>query len=210
MRVFCIKSLVASLVVFSAVAANAQQPPYLAGLATAPSAPAAAAPSNREAFLTADIKKAFPRLGERFSVLARASKDYNAYSFVLGITDRWLQPETGTSENPFAGVDKFLAQASYRRLPTFDLNPRPGTQKVAVYATLQPDGDVMQITHAAVQGADGKWSCKVGSFGVIQIDDLSQLRGPTYGLPVAIYERSAPTTPAATTTPTFPVIPVRY
>jgi type VI secretion system secreted protein VgrG len=213
MRVFCIKSLVASLVVCSAVAANAQQPPYLAGLVTAPSAPVAAAPSDREAFLTADVKKSFPRLGERFTVLARSTKDYNAYSFVLGITDRWLQPETGTSENPFAGMDKFLAQGGYRRLPTFDLNSRPGTQKVAVYGTLQPDGDIAQITHAALQGADGKWSCKTGGLPVIQIDDLSQLRGPTYGLPVAVYERSVPTTPTTPvvpTTPTYPVAPVRY
>jgi type VI secretion system secreted protein VgrG len=213
MRVFSLTGLAASLILYSAVAAHAQQPPYLAGLHVAPSpASAAASPANRAFFLTPEIAKELPRLGERFTVLAPSSKDYNGYSYVLGVTDRWLVPEAGTAQNPFAGMDKFMAQGGYRRLPTMDTSPRHDAQKVAVFAKLQPDGDIAQVTHAALLGADGKWTCKPGGLPLIQIDDLSVLRGPSYGLPVAVYERTSPMAPAPAVPiiPTIPSVPVRY
>jgi hypothetical protein len=175
-------------------AAQAQPPSYLPG---APGLPAPQAPAEdpKAPFLGAEIKKALPRLGSNFRVLAPASKNYNAYSYVLGVTDRWLVPEAGTADNPLAGADRFLAQASYRRMSGFDARVEPGKQKVAVFATVGPDGSIAAVQSMALQQADGTWACKVGNMAVIGVPSLEALRGPTYGVAVALYVRD--------TTPTY-------
>jgi type VI secretion system secreted protein VgrG len=116
---------------------------------------------------------------------------------VRGITDRWLVPEAGTPANPFAGIDRFLGEDGYRRLGTFDLSVRPGKQKIVVYATVQPDGDIRQLTAAALQHPDGRWSCKVGSLALIEVPHSESLRGPDYGLALTVYERDVNVAPGA-------------
>jgi hypothetical protein len=174
-------------------AVQAQPPGYLPGV---PGLPAPTAPTEdpRAPFFSPEIKKSFPHLGSDFRVLALASKRYNAYSFVLGFTDRWLVPEKGTLDNPLAGADRFLAQSGYRRVSGFDLRVEPGKQKVVVYATVAPDGSIAAVQSMALQQTDGSWACKVGSMGVIAVRSPAALRGPTYGLVVAVYVRD--TTPS--------------
>lgn len=178
-------------------AVKAQPPAYLPGGSGQPGAGGQMMDDYRAAFLTAAMRKQFPRLGTNFTVLGPATKDYNAYSYVRGITDRWLAPEAGTLVNPFAGVDRFLGQDGYRRLPRFDGSVRPGKQKVVVYATVQPDGDIKEITSAALQQSDGSWASKVGSLALIRTSTPELLRGPSYGLAVAVYERDVNVFPAA-------------
>src|SRR5207247_107962 len=98
-----------------------------------------------------EMQQGFPRLGTNFKVLGPASEDYVAYSYVLGITDRCLAPEKGTADNPFAGIDRFLAQGRYQRMSTFDLSLQPGKQKVVVYATVTRDGSIEEMKNAALQ-----------------------------------------------------------
>src|SRR5258707_13250981 len=96
--------LTAAACVLLASAVQAQPPSYLPG---APGLPAPTAPVEdpKAPFLSPEVKKSFPRLGTDFTVLAPASKKYNAYSYVLGVTDLWLVPESGNRDNPPACVD---------------------------------------------------------------------------------------------------------
>jgi type VI secretion system secreted protein VgrG len=188
-----ILTAVACVILAGGATLKAQPPSFLPGLPPA-TAPMPAAPSLEDAkaaFQHPDVQKSFPRLGTNFKILAGPSKDYNAYAYVIGITNRWLVPDQGTADNPFAGVDKFLAPSGYQRMSTFDTSLQPGKQKVAVYFTVKSDGTLDQVTSAALQQPDGSWACKIGSMSVIQVPTLESLRGPTYGLAVAVYIRDA-------------------
>jgi hypothetical protein len=173
----------AGIFLASVTLAGAQPPSYLPGI---PQGPAT------EDQAVQQLRQSFPRLGTNWKVIAPASDRYNAWSHVLGIADRWLVPEAGTADNPFAGVDRLLAWGGYRRCATFDTTVRMGKQKVAVYATVTPDGSVAEPRAAALQHADGSWSCKLGKLPVIQVPTLEVLRGPEYGLALVVYERDVP------------------
>ena len=78
-------------------------------------------------------------------------------------------------------------------MSSFDTSVQAGKQKVAVYFTVKPDGSLDQVTSAALQQPDGSWASKIGQMGVIGVPTLESLRGPTYGLAVAVYIRDAAT-----------------
>jgi hypothetical protein len=189
---FTVKRFILTVALASAVLAggvvHAQPPAFLPGVPGTPAmAPPAADPGA--VFREPKLKESFPRLGTNFKVLAPASPNYNAYSYVLGVTDRWLVPEAGTPERPLAGIEKFLAQGGY--MPAaFDLRVEPGKQKVVVFATVTADGSIKDVTAAAIQQADGTWACKVGGLPLIQVSSPEALRGPTYGLAVAVFART--------------------
>lgn len=170
----------AGILLASATLAGAQPPSYL------PSIPQGPATEDQA---VQQLRQLFPRLGTNVKVIAPANDRYNAWSYVLGVTDRWLVPEPGTTDNPFAGVDKLLAWGGYRRCNVFDSTVRVGKQKVAVYATVMPDGSIAELKAAALQHADGSWSCKVGTMPLIQFPTLEGLRGLEYGLALVVYER---------------------
>src|SRR5262245_51941003 len=156
MKRLLLSAAVTSLLLAGGMALQGQPPLYLPGGSPTPPPQT---DQDRAAFLTPEVQRLFPRLGTNFKVLAPASKIYNAWSHVLGITDRWLVPENGTAENPLAGVDRFLAQGGYQRMSAFDLSVQPGKQKVVVYATVTPDGSIQELKAATLQQADGTWAC---------------------------------------------------
>ena len=153
-----------------------------------PPAPKVGYAKDRQAFLTDDMRKAFPRLGENFEVVGPANPKLNAYSAALGL-DKWVAPEAGDEENPLAGADRFFGEQGYQRLTEFDLSAQPGVEKIVVYVTVNPDGSVKQVMSAAHQEADGAWTMKVGQMAKIRIQDPFLLQGPTYGLPYVVYAR---------------------
>jgi len=154
-------------------------------------APAPVAVDEKATFQTPELVKYLPRLGSDFRILYPASKSYNAYAYLIGVNDRWMDVATGPAENPLEGMDRHLASAGYRRSEGLDASLRVGVQKIVVYATVKPDGDIDTIQSAAVQMADGSWSAKIGGMAVIQFSKVNQLCGPNYGRPVAVYERVA-------------------
>lgn len=149
-------------------------------------------PDLRAAFFSEEITKALPRLGQNFKVLAPADKNYNAYAYAIGVNDRWINVEMGSEAEPLSGMDDFLGQAGYSRLEDLDTSLQRGMQKIVVYATVKPDGDIAQVQSVAVQMKDGSWSSKIGGMAVIGFAKLDQLNGPTYGRPIAVYVRQAP------------------
>jgi hypothetical protein len=83
------------------------------------------------------------------------------------------------------------AEREYQRTSSLDLGNNPNLQKIAVYATRQPDGTIKEITHAALQEADGSWASKLGHLPLIRHADPYAVDGPMYGVPVATYVRDA-------------------
>ena len=140
----------------------------------------------------ADIHKGFPRLLDPdVEVLAAGTREYNCIAHSMGIHDHWVNPETGGTDNPLEPMDRLYGRLGYSRLPDMDVTVCPGQEKVVLYATLNPDASINQVTHAAHQETDGSFTSKLGQLPLIRHRTPESLRGPTYGVPVAVYARLA-------------------
>jgi type VI secretion system secreted protein VgrG len=135
------------------------------------------------------LKSAFPNLGDNYEILGPASPDYNCIGHTLGLDDQWVNPVTGPPGDELSGMDEIYAQQGYQRLPTLDYSDVPGTQKVVVYATMNPDGTINQVTHGAIQDDTGAWTSKLGQLPLIRHASPDDLDGPSYGQPVAVYAK---------------------
>ena len=139
------------------------------------------------------VRQLLPHLGEDFEVLAPPTRAFNCVAHALGRQDEWINPVTGPPEDPFREMDRRYGEHGFTRLPTLDLALVPGVQKVAVYALRNAGGGVEEITHAALQEADGTWSSKLGQGPLIRHGTVEALAGPAYGEPVTVYVRPSPT-----------------
>ncbi len=137
----------------------------------------------------AALRQDFPRLGDKFAVIGDATGRYNCIAWSLGETDHWVNPVTGPSYAPLSGMDHMYAEQGYYREHNLDWRPEPGLEKVVLYATLNLDGTIHEVTHAAHEEADGTFTSKLGGLPIIRHDTPEALRGPTYGVPVAVYVR---------------------
>ncbi|QEL15769.1 DUF7689 domain-containing protein [Limnoglobus roseus] len=135
------------------------------------------------------IKKAFPKLGDNYEVEAPATEDYNCIAHTLGDHGNWVNPETGPKANPLSEMDKKYEALGYKRATGMDTSLEPGTEKVVVYATKNPDGTIKDVTHGAIQRPDGTYSSKLGSMPQIRHENPEALSGPAYGEPVAVYTK---------------------
>jgi len=183
--VFVKLAVAVALVCGLAGSASAQLSGILSGETPAPKP----IDTDRAAMTSPETVKSLPRLGSEFTILAPSGKTFNAFAHVIGVADRWIDVKTGSPESPFSEMDRHLSSAGYRRTEGLDVSHRQGVKKVIVYGTVKPDGDVLAITAAAVQLADGTWSSKVGSMAVIGFARPAQLTGTAYGTIVAVYER---------------------
>jgi hypothetical protein len=131
----------------------------------------------------------FPRLGVNFKVKGPHTTTYNCIAHSLGLNDRWVNPITGPGDAPLALMDRLYAAQGYKRERGLNTALEAGKQKVVVYATLNRDATIGEVTHAAIQQPDGTWTSKLGSLALIQHPTPESLRGPVYGTPVAVYVR---------------------
>jgi type VI secretion system secreted protein VgrG len=136
------------------------------------------------------LQQAFPRLRDNLiEVIADANPGYNCISWSLGVTDHWVNPETGPSYAPLSRMDRMYAEQGYYREHDLNWRLEPGYEKVVVYGTLNLDATIHEVTHAAHQERDGTFTSKLGQLPVIRHATPEDLRGPSYGLPVAVYVR---------------------
>jgi type VI secretion system secreted protein VgrG len=117
------------------------------------------------------------------------SSRYNCIAHTLGIHSRWVNPRTGPANNPYMYMDRMYAQLGFRRVSRGDLSLNPGMRKIALYATVS-GGRIREVTHAAVQEADGTWTSKLGQLPLIRHKSAYSLQSASYGPPVAVYVRS--------------------
>jgi len=130
----------------------------------------------------------FPQLFSNFEVLAAPTRVYNCIAHSLGYHDRWVNPITSSGPNKLAGMDRLYAAEGYRRMSTLDFSLQKGYQKVVVYATVV-GGVIKEVTHAAIQSADGTWTSKLGQNALIKHVCPNDVAGGLYGVPVAVYIR---------------------
>lgn len=169
----------------------------IASAATAVSADDQLAREDAAMLAGTETKRAFPRLKlSTIEVLGHHTKKYNCIAHSLGV-DYWVNPETGDETNPLAKMDAMYGQIGYTRIDAMNTAVEPGLEKVCVYATMNVDASIKEVTHAARQEPDGTWTSKLGSMPLIRHPDLEALRGPVYGTPVAIYVRKATPQPIA-------------
>ena len=135
------------------------------------------------------LQQAFPRLRDNFEVIADATPTYNCIAWSLGVTDRWVNPETGPAYAPLGRMDRMYGEKGYYREQDLNWRLEPGYEKVVVYATVNLDATIHEVTHAAHQERDGTFTSKLGQLPVIRHATPEDLRGLTYGLPVAVYVR---------------------
>ena len=131
----------------------------------------------------------FPNLGTNFEVMDVSTSRYNCIAHSLGIHDRWVNPITTAGSNPLSGMDGLYRAQGYQRMSGLDFSLQPGFQKVVVYATTQSNGTIKEVTHGALQSADGSWTSKLGQLALIRHLTPDVLNGPAYGRPVAVYIR---------------------
>jgi hypothetical protein len=145
-------------------------------------------PEEREKYAET-INSAFPKLGDNYEILGPATRDYNCIAHTLGENDEWVNPATGSKENPLSEMDKMYAEKGYSRINDMDFSYDPAKQKVVVYATKNSDGRIKEITHGAIQDAKGTWESKLGSLPLIRHPTPETLNGSAYGEPVAVYTK---------------------
>ena len=136
-----------------------------------------------------EIKQGFPNLGDNYEILAPATRDYNCIAHTLGVSDEWVNPETGNKENPLSEMDKKYAKKGYKRTSIMDTSYDPTKNKVVVYATKNFDGSIKEITHGAIQDGKGTFESKLGSLPLIRHSTPEALNGDVYGEPVATYTK---------------------
>ena len=131
----------------------------------------------------------FPNLGDRFEVIdPTIGTRYNCIAHSLGIHSRWINPETGPAGMRLAPMDRLYREKGYARAKKLDFARIPEVQKVALYALVR-NGQIQEITHAAVQEPTGTWTSKLGKLPLIRHTHPTALSGGAYGVPVAVYVR---------------------
>lgn len=118
---------------------------------------------------------------------------YNCFAFTLGELSSPTQPKSLKvldPAQPFKDVSAMYNAKGYvlaQEWPRLDFSYK-GKPKIVVYGVVK-DGKVVEVTHAAIQEADGKWSSKLGPDGpLIRHNSPGDLSGATFGVPVAVYE----------------------
>lgn len=145
-------------------------------------------PDQRKQFGN-DLKGAFPNLGETYEVLAPAANNYNCIAHTLGVNDEWVDPKTGSKENPLSEMDKMYEKIGYTRTKSLDTSFDTTKKKIVVYATKNPDGSIKEITHGAIQDNNGTFESKLGDGPLIRHTTPEALNGAAYGEPVAVYTK---------------------
>jgi hypothetical protein len=135
----------------------------------------------------------FPNLvATGYRITSPITRSYNCFAWAAGEDDRWWNPLE--PENPYywvEGVPGELTIAAFVQAygtlgyePCEDEGFEVGLEKIALYATA--DGEV---THAARQLANGKWTSKLGRWEDIE-HELAGLVCEMYGAVRQILRRS--------------------
>jgi hypothetical protein len=171
---------------------HAETPVREASLSSTPAVASVDVDKELRMLASPDVRSSFPRLQLRYvEVLGPSTRQYNCIAYSLGV-NHWVNPMTGDEKNPLEPMDKLYAQEGYVREADMNCAVEPGKEKLVVYAAINPDATIRSVTHAARQEPDGTWTSKLGSLALIRHTTPEALRGPTYGMPVAVYVRTAP------------------
>jgi hypothetical protein len=147
-----------------------------------------------------DIENEFPNLKSvPWSPTSIETDDYNCIAFAGSDTTRKWDPDTTGGRYWPAGVPASLELGSFVKLfeveggflPCDDRSLEEGIEKIAIYCNKNPILNVVEVSHAARQLSNGKWTSKLGDWDDIEHDTLEALEGNFYGKVAQILKRKA-------------------
>jgi hypothetical protein len=137
-------------------------------------------------------KRDFPHLNEKNTkVIGKHTHNYNCFAFAMGDKKHWWGTGGGywpAKEDSLSikGFDEILHDVANGEQTSDWKTVEPGYVKIAV---MTDDGkDVGEVEHAVRQLPSGKWASKMGSFGIIENDDLHEIEGGSYGKVARVYK----------------------
>ncbi len=123
-----------------------------------------------------------------------SGRRYNCFAFTLGELSSPVQPKSARvldPSKPFESVSEMYAGKGFvltQQAPRLNLAYQ-GRPKIAVYGKVE-GGKIVEITHAAIQEADGMWTSKMGPDGpLVRHATPGAIAGKYLGEPVAIFEQ---------------------
>lgn len=143
----------------------------------------------RARLLSPENHENLPHLGQNFRVVGKATHDYNCVAHSVGLDQGWFHPGVTDKTRPMSHMDDFYAAHGFQRVSGMDTAPQDGVQRVVVFGMRDETGNVVDVTHAVRQEPNGKWTSKLGVGPLIEHDSLNQMRGGSYGEPIAVYEK---------------------
>jgi hypothetical protein len=148
--------------------------------------------SKSDLIIRAGLESQFPNLAKTgYSITSPRDNRYNCIAWAIGDATKWWWPVNkywpGNTPRTTA-ISAFIMQFSmhgYNEVKSDSLEP--GVEKVALYAD-----SFMQVTHAARQLTNGKWTSKMGEqFDIVHA--LTGLDGGPYGAIGCVLQRILPT-----------------
>jgi hypothetical protein len=136
-----------------------------------------------------------PRLTDHnHQLTSPCTNKYNCIAWAAGNDRRWWWPDArGVGYWP-RGIARGLTlpafEAAFATLgyeTCVDGSVEDGFEKVAIYARM--NGLAVEITHAARQLSDGRWSSKMGTLEDISHNAPEDVGGAVYGAPVRFMRR---------------------
>jgi hypothetical protein len=144
-------------------------------------------PSNK-------FEETFPNIRkEGFQITSEETLDYNCFAHAVGDKSQWWSPVESKGYYWHPKLPKNLSVENfcelYKRegqyLPCDNGHLEAGFEKIAIYA----DG-AGNVTHAARQTPDGKWTSKLGDWEDIEHNTLAAIEGDFYGKAVQFLKRA--------------------
>ena len=139
--------------------------------------------------LIPDRENRWPHLlSEGYEVTSKDTPDYNCIAFAAGVTDQWWEPDiNGLCAWPIVrreySIDCFIEAFKTQQYEVCEPGFEPDHERIAFYAL---NG---QITHAARQIEDGKWTSKLGDWEDIQHTTTKAVEEYIYGKAVVFMKR---------------------
>ena len=153
-------------------------------------------PSKQDLEHKKEIVALFPNLPlEEIKIIGDETPQYNCIAYAAGDDTKWWEP--GAYWPSWATLDKSLGSlvevfSGLGYTPCANCDLEPGYQKVALYA----DGENM--THVALQTANGRWRSKIGQSYLIEHPTPQSLNSEAYGEVKVIMRRPVPQSPHPT------------
>jgi hypothetical protein len=133
-------------------------------------------------------RSAFPNLADDdFSPESDPCELYNCIAWAAGVDDEWWDPLGVWPRDLSASYSAGVFVKLYERhnfVECSDSEPETGFEKIAIYVDDRGD-----VTHAARQLPDGKWTSKLGLEDDVEHNSLECLAGGEYGNPSRFLKR---------------------
>lgn len=138
--------------------------------------------------------------GTTVQITSPSTRDYNCIAWAAGDNSRVWSPAVGPGGQSVGGyywppdvpalpsvsaVEQLFIQRGFTVTDRGDTALEPGVEKVAIFG----EDEMGCVTHAARQGANGRWLSKMGDLADVE-HDLLDVEGVCYGILRSVLRKS--------------------